>query len=144
MRGRGRAAASNSGGVVRNPQRRSAAGQEVPTGGDHRFGSLVDGLDDLGIVDSTQVSGRNREIRVTELALDHDQRDPLPRHLNGVRVAQLMRREPPTDPGRDGGVVQLCADARRRARSAAGRPAHDAEHPSDRQGAAQLKPGFEV
>ena len=36
----------------RQKQRRSASGQEVPTRGDHRFGSLVDGLNDLGVVDS--------------------------------------------------------------------------------------------
>ena len=93
-------------------------GQQFPRGapGDHRFGSLVHGLDDLGVVDSAQVAGCDREIGVTELALDHNQRDPLPRHLNSVRVAQLIRRESATDAGCHGGVVQLCADARRRAR----------------------------
>ena len=40
-----------------------------------------------------------------ELALDHDQRDPLARHLDRMRVAQLMRREPPTHTRRDRGVV---------------------------------------
>jgi hypothetical protein len=68
----------------------SVAGQELVTGGDHRFGSLVDGLDDLGVVDPAEVSGCDREVGVTELALDHDQRDPLARHLNSVRVPQLV------------------------------------------------------
>jgi hypothetical protein len=84
----------------------------LPTGGDHRFRSLVDGLDDLGAVDSAEVSGCDREVGVTELALDHDQRDPLTRHLNRMRVPQLMRREPATDPGRERGQVELFADAR--------------------------------
>ena len=53
--------------------RRSAFSKELPTGGDHRFGSLVDGLDDLGVVDSAKVSGGDREVGVTELPLDHDQ-----------------------------------------------------------------------
>ena len=116
----------------------------MPTGGNHRFGSLVDGLDDLGVVDPAEVSRCDREIGVTEMALDHDQRDPFTRHLNRVRVPQLMRREPTTHPGRDRGVVQLFAEARRGARPAAGRPAQDAEQSFDRQGRAQLEPRLEV
>jgi hypothetical protein len=95
----------------------------LPTGGDHWFGSLVDGLDDFGVVDSAEVSGCDGEVGVAELALDHDRRDPLARHLNRVRVSQLMRREPATDPGRDRGVVELFADARRCARPAVCRSA---------------------
>jgi hypothetical protein len=30
---------------------------------------------------------------MSELSLDHDQRDPLSRHLDSVHVAQLMRSE---------------------------------------------------
>ena len=115
-------------------QPKSAFGRELPTRGDHRFGSLVDGLDDFGVVDSAEVSRRDREVGVAELALDHDQRDPLTRHLDRMRVPELMRREPATDPGRDRGVVQLSADAGRRARPAACRSAQDAEQSSDRQG----------
>jgi hypothetical protein len=32
---------------------------------------------------------------ISELALDHDERDALKRHLDRVRVPQLVRREPP-------------------------------------------------
>jgi hypothetical protein len=116
----------------------------LPTGGNHRFGSLIDGLDDLGVVDSAEVSGCDREIGMAELALDHDQRDPLARHLNRVRVPQLMRREPATHSGGNRGVVKLFTDAGRRARPAACRPTHDAEQPSDRQGPTRLQPWFEV
>ena len=35
---------------------------------------------------------------VPELALDQRQCDPFVQQLNGVRVAQLVRREPPPDP----------------------------------------------
>jgi hypothetical protein len=101
----------------------SAFRQKWPTGENHRFGSLVDGLDDLGVVDSAEVSGRDREAGVAELPLDHDQRDPLARHLYGMRVPQLVRREPATDPGRDRRAVELFADARRCARPAACRSA---------------------
>ena len=54
-------------------------------------------LDDLGVVGTAEIPGWDREIGVTELALDHDQRDPLTRHLYRMRVPQLMRREPPLD-----------------------------------------------
>ena len=39
-----------------------------------------------------------------ELTLDHEQRDPLAGHLDRMGVPQLMRRERPTDTGREGGV----------------------------------------
>jgi hypothetical protein len=48
--------------------------QELSTRGDHRFWPLMNGLDDLGVVDAAQVSGGDREVGVPELALDHDQR----------------------------------------------------------------------
>ena len=44
---------------------------------------------------------------MAELALDDNQRDTFVRHFDGVGVAQLMRRESPTDAGCRGGVVQL-------------------------------------
>jgi len=50
----------------------------------------MDGLDDFRVVDPAQISGRDREIGVPELSLDHDQRDPLPGHLDRVRVPQLV------------------------------------------------------
>jgi len=70
--------------------RRSAPGEEFSTGGDHRLGPLMHGLDDLGVVDAAQVSRGDREVCVPELSLDHDERDPLARHLHRMRVAQLM------------------------------------------------------
>ena len=42
-----------------------------------------------------------------ELALDQRPRDPFVQQLDGVRVAQLVRREPPTDPGFEREVVKL-------------------------------------
>jgi hypothetical protein len=64
---------------------------------------------------------------MAELALDHDQRDSLARHLNRVRVPQLMECEPATESGGNRGVVKLFTDADRGARPAACRPTHDAE-----------------
>ena len=64
-----------------------------------------------------------------ELALDDDQRDLLVGQLDRVRMAQLMRREPPTHTGRERSVVQLLADPCWRARPAPCRSADDAEQP---------------
>ena len=50
------------------------------------FGPLTHGLDDLGVVDPRQVSRGDRKVRVPELALDHEQRDPLTGHLHCMRV----------------------------------------------------------
>jgi hypothetical protein len=60
----------------------------------------VDGVDDLGVVDTTQVGGCDPEVRMPELPLDDHQRDPLARHLGGMSMAELMRREPAPDSGR--------------------------------------------
>ena len=98
-------------------RQRSNGGQRLSAScrpaGNHRFGPIVDGLDDLDVIDPSQVSGGDREVGVTELSLDHDQRDPLARHLDRMRMSELMRREPATNPGSERGVVELLADARR-------------------------------
>jgi hypothetical protein len=60
----------------------------------------VDGVDDLGVIDSLQMDRGDPKVRVAELALDHDQRHTLARHLNRVRMAQLVWREPAANTGR--------------------------------------------
>ncbi len=67
-----------------------------------------------------------------ELALDHKQRDPLAGQLDRMRVAQLMRREPPTDTRCNGGVVQPSANARRRAGPTARWSVNNAEQSPER------------
>lgn len=42
-------------------------------GGDHRCRAFVDGGDDLGAVDPAQVSGRDSQVGMPELSLDHEQ-----------------------------------------------------------------------
>ena len=44
-------------------------------------------------VDPLKVDRGRAEVGVTELALDHVERHALARELDGVRVAQLVRRE---------------------------------------------------
>jgi len=75
-------------------------------------GALVKGVDDLGVVDLAQVHRGDPEIGMPRLTLDDQQRHALSRHLDGVRVAQLMRREPLSYAGLGGCVVQLHPDAR--------------------------------
>jgi hypothetical protein len=66
----------------------------------------MDGLDDLGVVDALQVDRRDAEVAVAKLALDHDQRHALARELDGMRVPELMRREPPPHTSCNGGPAQ--------------------------------------
>src|SRR5215207_9347849 len=53
---------------------------------DHRSAAGVDGVDDLGVVDSLEIDAGDAEIAVAELALDDDQRHALARELDRVRV----------------------------------------------------------
>jgi hypothetical protein len=105
---------------------------------------LVDGGDVLGVVDAAWVSGGDGQVGVPELPLDDEQRDPLARHLDRVRVAELMRREPAPDPGGHGGVVQLGADSGRSEWPPACRAAQEAEQPAGRQFPAEFEPWVEV
>ena len=69
----------------------------------------MDGADDLRAVDALQVDARDPEVRVPELALDHNKRDALVRHLDRVRMPQLVRSEPPPHARCGRGVVELLA-----------------------------------
>jgi hypothetical protein len=57
----------------------------------------MDRLDDFGVIDALEVDRRDPEIAVAELALDDDERHAFVRHLDGVSVAKLVRREAPTN-----------------------------------------------
>ena len=50
----------------------------------------MDGVDDLGVVDSAQVLGRDPKVGVPEAALDDDDRYAFAGHLDGVGVAKLV------------------------------------------------------
>jgi hypothetical protein len=55
-------------------------------------------VDDLGVVDALEVDRGDAEVGVAELTLDDDQQHAFAGHFDGVRVAQLVRREAPTHP----------------------------------------------
>ena len=67
----------------------------------------MDCLDDLGTVDALEVDRRYPQVRVPKLSLDHNERNALMRHLDSVRVPELVQREAATDAASRRGVVQL-------------------------------------
>jgi len=66
---------------------------EAGTGGNRRRWPPVNGADDLAAVDALKVDARDGKVGVPKLPLDNNQRNTLVRHLDGVRVPQLMRRD---------------------------------------------------
>jgi hypothetical protein len=71
----------------------------------------VDGVDDLGAIDPSQVGGGDPKVCVSELPLYDDQGDAFARHLDGVGVPELMWGESPSDAGLDGSPAKLGAEA---------------------------------
>ena len=59
----------------------------------------MDGVDDVGVVDALEVGRGDAEVAVAELALDDKERDAFVGHLDGVGVAELVRRETSPDTG---------------------------------------------
>ena len=81
---------------------------------------------------------------VPELALDHDQRHAFARHLDRVRVAQLVRREAPPHASLASDVSQLGAGGGGRPRPPARGTGDDAEHRSDRQLHPRVQPRLKL
>ena len=71
----------------------AASRRERAVYGDHRRAAGVDGVDDLGVIDALEIDRGDAEVGVAELALDDDKWHALAGHLDGVRVAQLVRRK---------------------------------------------------
>ena len=79
-----------------------------------------------------------------ELALDDRERDPFVRHLDRVRVPELMWRAPTPDSRCGGGPAQLAAHGRRFPVAPGRRAVDHAEQLADREPDAELLPGFEL
>jgi hypothetical protein len=84
------------------------------------------------------------QVGVSELALDDDQRDTFARHLDGVSVAKLVRREAPPYAGERRGVAQLLSGRGLRPGAAARRPGQDAEKRADGELDADAQPVLEL
>src|SRR5213082_3268876 len=72
------------------------------------------------------------------------QRDAFAGHLDCVRVAELVRREPTAHPRRAGRLAQLDANPGWRAGTAAGGSTEHAEQRANRQPRADLEPRLEL
>ena len=59
----------------------------------------MDGVDDLGVIDPAQIRRGDPKVCVLELALYDHEGNAFARHLDGVRVTELMWGEPPSDAG---------------------------------------------
>jgi hypothetical protein len=104
----------------------------------------VDGADDLAAVDPLEVDAGDAEVGVPELPLDHNERNALVRHLDGVSVPQLMRCEPTPNAGFGGRMMQLFARSRRLPTPTRGRPVNHAQQCADRELAADREPRVEL
>jgi hypothetical protein len=89
----------------------------------------VDGIDDLAAVDSLEVDAGDAEVGMTSMPLDDVEGNGFARHLDGVRVSELVRGEPTANPNRDGELAQ-------RARAAIGDHGRPRVGPSITQGTA--------
>ena len=69
----------------------------------------MNGVDDLRVIDSLEVGRGDPEVRVPQLALDDDERDAFVGHLDGVRVPELVWREPASYPCCGGEATELSA-----------------------------------
>jgi hypothetical protein len=103
----------------------------------------MDGVDDLGVVDPLQVDAGDTEVAVAELALDDLQRHAFARQLDGVRVAELVRREAAANAGRDRGVAKLVSGGTGPL-APTRRSVQDAQQWPDEQLGPQLEPRLEL
>jgi hypothetical protein len=86
-------------------------GSELEAGADvhHRRAPRVDRVDDLPDINPLQIHAGGRDIRMPELPLDDRQRHALPRELDRVSMAELMRRKPAPHTRSEGVAAQLGA-----------------------------------
>ena len=87
----------------------------------------MDGVDDLGAVDALEVDAGDAKVRVPELALDDVERHAFAGHLDRMRVAELVRREPPTHAGGPGELPRRSARSGRASKVGRRRPVDDAK-----------------
>src|SRR4051812_46250099 len=102
------------------------------------------GGDDLLGVDALQVDAGRAEVGVPELALDDVERHAFAGELDGVGVAQLVRREAPPDTRLDSEPTELDPDPGARPGPAASGAVDDAEQRPDPQLDPVAEPGRQL
>lgn len=70
--------------------RSTSARPEAPRSRNHGRRARMHGVDDFGVVYALQVDRSDPEIGVSQLALDYNQRNPLPRHLDRMGMSKLV------------------------------------------------------
>jgi hypothetical protein len=104
----------------------------------------VHGGDDLVGVDALQANRGRGEVGVAELALDDVERHAFAGELDGVGVAQLMRRKAPPHTGVGGKLTEPDPDPGARPGPAASGAVDDAEQRPDRQLDPIAEPGRQL
>jgi hypothetical protein len=94
----------------------------------------------ISVLSIPQVGGRDAEVGVAQLSLDHDEGDALPGHLNSMRVPELVGREPAPYSGDLGSPAQLHPHAGGCAWAAACRASQYAEQRADGEARADREP----
>src|SRR4051794_39376581 len=102
------------------------------------------GVDDFGVVDALQVDRSDPEVGVSQLALDDNQRNPLPSHLDRMGMSKLVWREAAAHARARGDPPQLWANSSRKPPAPAGRSVDDAEQRAHRKRGSDLEPGPEL
>jgi hypothetical protein len=78
------------GAAIGRPREDPASTAGRAAGGNHRCGPPVDCVDDLSVVDPSQVGGGDPGVGMPWLALDHERTAPLAGHLYSVGVPELV------------------------------------------------------
>jgi len=105
---------------------------------------MVDRVHDLSRVDPLEVNRRDPKVGMPELPLDNRQRDPFVRHLDRVRMPELVGRKPPAHPRLGRESAKLTTGGSRRPTPTAGGTGEDAERRADRELDAVLGPAGDV
>lgn len=102
------------------------------------------GVDGFAVVDALQVDGRDSDVEVTESALSNAEVCAFAGHLDGVRVAKLVRCEAASDTGADAEATQGGAGGCGGPWSPACRPVEDADESPDGQFDPYFEPWVQV
>ena len=105
---------------------------------------LVNGVDDLGVIDPAQVHRRDPEIGMLDMRVICGPARDLVVDLSAWGLTLLVRRYPTANAGGIGRCVELNTDPGGRTRPTAGRAPQHAKQRPDRERRAELKPRVQL